>query len=96
MQFLRNQKIKIVNLDLKRLNVKISTFKSNQRKRVNKMYKHLTQEERYHISALKQAKFSQKYIAYEIGVSESTISRELKRNSSSQTIGKSDQIFKTN
>ena len=85
MQFLRNQKIKIVNLDLKRLNVKISTFKSNQRKRVNKMYKHLTQEERYHISALKQAKFSQKYIAYEIGVSESTISRELKRNSSSQT-----------
>ena len=53
--------------------------------RVNKMYKHLTQEERYHISALKQAKFSQKYIANKIGVSESTISRELKRNSSSQT-----------
>ena len=49
------------------------------------MYKHLTQEERYHISALKQAKFSQKYIANEIGVSEATISRELKRNSSSQT-----------
>lgn len=37
------------------------------------------------ISALKKAKFSQKYIANEIGVSETTISRELKRNSSSQT-----------
>ena len=84
-QFLRNQKIKIVNLDLKRLNAKISTFKSNQRKRVNKMYKHLTQEERYHIAALKKAKFSQKYIANEIGVTEGTISRELNRNSSSQT-----------
>ena len=45
-------------------------------------YKHLTQEERYHIAALKKAKFSQKYIANEIGVNEGTISRELKRNSS--------------
>ena len=43
-------------------------------------YKHLTIEERYHISALKKAKFSQKYVANEIGVSESTICRELKRN----------------
>ena len=48
-------------------------------------YKHLTQEERYHIAALKKANFNQKFIANEIGVSESTISRELKRNSSSQT-----------
>ena len=48
------------------------------------MYKHLTQEERYHISALKKANFNQKSIANELGVSESTISRELKRNSSSQ------------
>ncbi|MEA3554237.1 MAG: helix-turn-helix domain-containing protein, partial [Campylobacterota bacterium] len=48
------------------------------------MYKHLTIEERYHIAALKKAKFSQKFIANELGVSESTISRELKRNSSTQ------------
>jgi hypothetical protein len=62
-QFLRNQKIKIINLDLKRLNIKIFTFKSNQRKRVNKMYKHLTQEERYPIAALRKANFNQKLIA---------------------------------
>ena len=48
-------------------------------------YKHLTIEERYHIAALKKAKFNQKFIANELKVSESTISRELKRNSSSQT-----------
>jgi transposase, IS30 family len=47
-------------------------------------YKHLTLEERYHISALKKAMYSQKFIASELGVSESTISRELKRNSSTQ------------
>ena len=47
-------------------------------------YKHLTIEERYHIVALKKAKFSQKEIANELKVSESTISRELKRNSSTQ------------
>jgi len=47
-------------------------------------YKHLTQEERYHIAALKKANFSQKYISNEIGTSEATISRELKRNSSSK------------
>jgi len=49
------------------------------------MYKHLTHEGRYHIAALKKANFSQKFIANELGISESTISRELKRNSSSQT-----------
>lgn len=48
-------------------------------------YKHLTQEERYHIQAYKQAGYSQKYIANEIGVNPGTISRELKRNSSTQT-----------
>jgi len=37
------------------------------------------------IAALRKAHFNQKYIAVELGVSESTISRELKRNSSSQT-----------
>ena len=47
-------------------------------------YKYLTQEERYHIDALKKANFSQKDIAIKIGISESTISRELKRNSSIQ------------
>lgn len=47
-------------------------------------YKHLTQEERYHISALKKAGYSQKFIADEIGVHPATICRELKRNSSSQ------------
>lgn len=47
-------------------------------------YKHLTQEERYHIAALKKANFNQKFIANELGISESTISRELKRNSSGQ------------
>ena len=45
-------------------------------------YKHLTIEERYHIQAYKKANFTQKYIAKALGVSESTISRELKRNSS--------------
>ena len=54
-------------------------------KEVKLKYKHLTLEERYHIAALKKAKFSQKYIANEIGVTEGTISRELNRNSSSQT-----------
>ena len=53
-------------------------------KEVKLKYKHLTQEERYHIAALKKAKFSQKYIANEIGVNKGTISRELKRNSSGQ------------
>ena len=47
-------------------------------------YKHLTIEERYHIQAYKKAGYSQKIIANEVGVSESTISRELKRNSSTQ------------
>ena len=54
-------------------------------KEVKLKYKHLTQEERYHIAALKKAKFNQKFIANELSISESTISRELKRNSSSQT-----------
>lgn len=47
-------------------------------------YKHLSCEQRYHIAALKKAKFTQKFIANELGVSESTISRELCRNSSIQ------------
>ena len=43
-------------------------------------YKHLTQEQRYHISAYKAAGFKQKEIAHQIGVHPSTVSRELKRN----------------
>ena len=44
-------------------------------------YKHLTQEQRYHIAAYKSAGLSQKEIAEKIEVDPSTISRELKRNS---------------
>lgn len=43
-------------------------------------YKHFTQDERYQIYAFKKAGFKQNKIAKEIGVSESTISRELARN----------------
>jgi len=45
-------------------------------------YKHLTIKERYHIQAYKEAGFSQKKIAQELCVHPSTISRELKNNSS--------------
>jgi len=45
-------------------------------------YKHLTREERYQIQAYKKAGFSQVQIAKELIVHKSTISRELKRNSS--------------
>ncbi|MCI0500137.1 MAG: IS30 family transposase [Epsilonproteobacteria bacterium] len=45
-------------------------------------YKHLTEEERYHIAAYKKAGYKQKDMAKELGVSPATISRELKRNSS--------------
>lgn len=45
-----------------------------------KKYKHLSQEQRYHIYALGKAGFSQKSIAQELQVSPSTISREIRRN----------------
>ncbi len=45
-----------------------------------KHYKHLTSEQRYQISALLQTGISQSQIARSIGVSKSTISRELARN----------------
>ncbi len=57
-------------------------------------YKHLTIEERYHIQAYKKAGYSQKYIANEIVVNPGTISRELKRNSSTQ--GKSYSAINAN
>lgn len=44
-------------------------------------YNHLTAGQRYQIESLKAAEKSQKAIAQMLGVSESTISRELKRNS---------------
>jgi IS30 family transposase len=43
-------------------------------------YKHLTQEQRYHIGAYKAAGLSQKAIAQKVEVHPATISRELKRN----------------
>jgi len=43
-------------------------------------YQQLTQEQRYQIHAFLKAAFSQSYIARELGLDKSTISRELKRN----------------
>jgi IS30 family transposase len=43
-------------------------------------YKHLTEEERYQIDDLRREGFNQKEIAGKIGRSESTLSRELRRN----------------
>lgn len=45
-----------------------------------KKYKHLSQEQRYHIYALRKAGFPQKFIAQELQVSPSTICREIRRN----------------
>jgi IS30 family transposase len=45
-------------------------------------YQHLTQEERYQISALKKSGLSQARIAQEVGVHRSTLYRETKRNAS--------------
>ena len=45
-----------------------------------KHYKQLTGEQRYQISGLKKAGFSQSQTADEVGVNKSTISRELRRN----------------
>ena len=55
-------------------------------------YKHLTHEQRYHIQACIKLKYKQKDIANELGVS--SISRELKRNSSK--IKKSYSVKPTN
>ncbi len=45
-----------------------------------KLYKQLTQEQRYQIYALKKAGHEQTEIAQVVGVHKSTISRELRRN----------------
>jgi IS30 family transposase len=44
-------------------------------------YKHLTQAQRYKIDALFKANHTQAFIAEQLGISKSTICRELKRNS---------------
>ena len=49
------------------------------------MYKHLISEQRYAIYLMQQKNMSQKDIATAIGVSPSTISRELKRNCGSRS-----------
>ena len=46
-----------------------------------KKYNQLTEVQRYQIEALKKAKKEQKEIAVIVGVSASTISREIRRNS---------------
>jgi len=53
-------------------------------------YKQLTQEQRYHLYEMIQTKLSQKEMAQILKVSESTISRELKRNT-----GKRGQYLKS-
>ena len=82
---MRDQKIKIVALELKGLNAKILLQNLTTEIGVKLKYKHLTLEERYHIQALKKAGLKNKEIAKEIGKDESTISRELKRNKSNKT-----------
>ena len=53
--------------------------------------KHLTRAQRYSISSLKKAGFSNKYISEDLGVSQSTISRELRRNSSKRGVYNPDK-----
>lgn len=55
------------------------------------MYKQLTSEQRYTISVLLQRKCTRKEIAQAIGVSNSTITRELRRNSSKRGMYKWDK-----
>ena len=50
------------------------------------MYKQLTSAQRYTISVLLQKKMTQSFIAAAIGVSASTVSRELKRNSNGKGV----------
>jgi len=56
------------------------------------MYKQLTSEQRYTISVLLQRKCTKKEIALAIGVSNSTVTRELKRNSNSRGVYKWDKV----
>ncbi len=56
------------------------TSKSNHEKGSNMSYRHLTQEQRYHIQAYKSRRYTNKEIAKQIGVHPSTICREVERN----------------
>lgn len=58
------------------------------------MYKQLTSEQRYTISVLLQRTCSKKSIAEAIGVHPSTVTRELKRNSSQRGVYKWDKAHK--
>lgn len=58
------------------------------------MYKRLTLEQRYTISVLLQRKCSKKSIAESIGVHPSTITRELRRNSSQRGVYKWEWVQK--
>jgi IS30 family transposase len=55
------------------------------------MYKQLTSEQRYTISVLLQKKCTRNEIAKAIGVSNSTITRELRRNSSTRGVYRWDK-----
>lgn len=55
------------------------------------MYKQLTSGQRYTISVLLQKKYSKSEIAEALGVSNSTITRELRRNSSSRGVYRWDK-----
>ncbi len=52
------------------------------------MYKQLTSEQRYTISVLLQKNMTISFIAETIGVSVSTVSREIKRNSNERGVYK--------
>jgi IS30 family transposase len=49
-------------------------------------YKHLSEQQRYELKAFLQCGKSQRFISIELGVSEATISRELKRNSTNKRV----------
>src|SRR5262245_12175435 len=56
------------------------TFLNNQDEETMKRYEQLSLEERYQIFALKRARWTQASIARHLGRNPSTISRELRRN----------------
>lgn len=61
----------------------------------NKHYQQLTQEQRYQISCLRKAGMTQAAIAEAVGVNSSTISRELKRNSTENGYDAKDAHFQS-
>jgi len=59
---------------------KLSFFRQKEGKLFMRKFKQLTLKQRYIISAYKEAGYTQRHIANLLSVSESTVSRELKRN----------------